>query len=381
MLSKIDHTNVVKLLGYWDKRNNTYLVCEFMEGGSLYSFIEDKTQTISWQQALKLIKDIVNGMIYLHDRNILHLDLKSLNILLSKNKDMAKIADFGLSKISTITSMTAAVSINSAAGSTRWMAPEISQGKPSSRKSDVWSFGCILIEFATRELPFNNMTDKNVFLMLQKDKAEIPLVFDLDKTPSKIAALIASCLKRNKDERHGFASIKERFLDNFSGNELKKPLEHQSNIDRSKTTVVKTLLDLKTKLAESSTMMAKMRMLENELKELKLEKEKQAQNHVCASNNYQQPPCYIRPTSCDFMSYPQPIMEPSCFSNPRPMLDFITPIRRPSNAMSVASQGSYISTGKTYVSNGSANGSGIFRGPRGGEFRISSGGNRVYLKK
>jgi serine/threonine protein kinase len=238
LLSKIDHNNVVKLFGYWDKRNNTNIVCEFMEGGSLYSYIEDKTQTINWQQATRLIKDIVNGMIYLHDRNILHLDLKSLNILLSRNKDLAKITDFGLSKISTITSMTAAASTKTAIGSTRWMAPEISQGKPSSRKSDVWSFGCILIEFATRELPFNNMTDSNVFLMLQNDKSDLPIVFDLDKTPPKIAALISNCLKRNKDERHGFESISEKFLDNLSGNELRKNLEHQNNIDKSKKTVV-----------------------------------------------------------------------------------------------------------------------------------------------
>jgi serine/threonine protein kinase len=399
----------VKLFGYWDKRNNTYIVCEFMEGGSLYSYLEDKTQAINWQQATRLIKDIVNGMIYLHDRNILHLDLKSLNILLSRNKDLAKITDFGLSKISTITSMTAAASTKTVIGSTRWMAPEISQGKPSSRKSDVWSFGCILIEFATRELPFNNMTDSNVFLMLQNDKSDLPIVFDLDKTPPKIAALISNCLKRNKDERHGFESISEKFLDNLSGSELRKNLEHQNNIDKSKKTVIRTLTDLNTKLAENSEMKSQIKNLENQVKELKLENEKQAQRQASARNNYQEQPCSfnIRPPCYDMTPCQSPIMQPPCFSNARPTSSLLgdfeqNSLRRFTNDNSLSgfinlgghspimaqatpitnarsSPGSY--TGMTYISRGSANGSEILRGTRGGLYRETASGNRVYLKK
>ena len=98
MLSRIDNKNIVKLLGFCNKRNNTYLVSELMEGGSLFDHIRDKNnRKFNWSINLKLIKDITAGMVYLHSNNILHLDLKSLNILLNKESDQAKISDFGLS--------------------------------------------------------------------------------------------------------------------------------------------------------------------------------------------------------------------------------------------------------------------------------------------
>lgn len=357
ILSKLNHTNIVKLFGHWDKRNNTYIVCEFMEGGTLYSYLQDKSLAIEWHQATKLIKDIVNGMIYLHGNDILHLDLKSVNILLSRNKDLAKITDFGLSKISTITSMTAAVpNRRTAVGSTRWMAPEISQGKPCSRKSDVWSFGCIIIEFATRELPFINLSDSNVFVMLQSDTTEIPLVVDLDKIPSKIATLLSNCLKRNKDHRPSFESIKENILDKLSENELRKNLEHQNNVDTSKRNVVKTIRDLNTKLIEDSEeVKVKMKFLENQVKELKLEKEKQA--HQQATRKI-----YCEDQYCASSTYFEPCQSPS------------VSLKSPTS-----SHGTY--TGMTHVSRGSANGRPILQGPRGGLYYISGSGSRVHVKK
>ena len=212
MLSRIDNKNIVKLLGFCNKRNNTYLVSELMEGGSLFDHIRDKNnRKFNWSINLKLIKDITAGMVYLHSNNILHLDLKSLNILLNKESDQAKISDFGLSQINTITStLSRAPSSRVAKGTTRYMACEISKGLKPSRNSDVWSYGCILLEFITRELPFSSLQDNAIFLMLQNDSAEIPLNFNTE-TPQVIADLISKCLVRKPDERPSFVKIEELF--------------------------------------------------------------------------------------------------------------------------------------------------------------------------
>ena len=210
ILSSLNHKNIVKLLGFCDKRNNTYLVSELMEGGSLYNHINDKSNTFfNWKTNLIIIKDIVCGMVYLHSKNILHLDLKSLNILLNKERNIAKIVDFGLSQIATITSTsTRAQASRVAKGTTRYMPCEISKGMKPTNRSDVWSFGCILLEFLTRELPFYPLPDNAIFFMLQNDSADIPMNFDT-KSPQLIAHLISKCLDRKPNLRPSFNEIED----------------------------------------------------------------------------------------------------------------------------------------------------------------------------
>jgi mitogen-activated protein kinase kinase kinase len=169
-----------------------------MEGGSLFDHIKNKNNPkFNWSINLKLIKDITAGMVYLHSNDILHLDLKSLNILLNKESDQAKISDFGLSQINTITStLSRAPSSRVAKGTTRYMACEIAKGIKPSRKSDIWSYGCVLLEFITRELPFSALPDNAIFLMLQNDSAEIPLNFNTE-TPQLIADLISIWISKS----------------------------------------------------------------------------------------------------------------------------------------------------------------------------------------
>jgi serine/threonine protein kinase len=278
MLSKIDNKNIVKLLGFCDQRNNTYLVSELMEGGSLFDHIKNKNNPkFHWSINLKLIKDITAGMVYLHSNDILHLDLKSLNILLNKESDQAKISDFGLSQINTITStLSRAPSSRVAKGTTRYMACEIAKGVKPSRKSDVWSFGCILLEFITRELPFSALPDNAIFLMLQNDSAEIPLNFNTD-TPQVIADLISKCLVRRPDERPSFDKIEDLFK-SVDGDKLKVTLKSQQikiksipqNSSVTNTQNLKTILDGIKTTNNSTVSEKKIEELQREVSNLKL---------------------------------------------------------------------------------------------------------------
>jgi serine/threonine protein kinase len=226
VLKEIDHKNIIKLFGYNNKRGNTYLVTELMSGGSLYDHI--RCNKINWPKDISLIRDIVEGMAYLHDKEIMHLDLKTLNILLDEDKQVAKISDFGLSRIAIITSITTkSTKINNAKGTVRYMAPEIARGEVCTFKSDVWSFGCILLEMANGEVPFHTLKDSNIFTMLQSE-ADLPINL-CKNTPHSISKLISKCLNKAAS-RPTFAQISSELqqikLDKLKENQTYKNLSN-----------------------------------------------------------------------------------------------------------------------------------------------------------
>ncbi len=109
--------------------------------------------SIRWEIAL----DIGRGLAYLHSKQIIHSDLKSLNVLLDNNY-CAKISDFGLAKIKLETQGIS----DSKMGTVRWCAPELFQGVSSSCASDIYSYGMILWEIAVRKLPFCDGLDESI---------------------------------------------------------------------------------------------------------------------------------------------------------------------------------------------------------------------------
>eukprot|EP00879_Flechtneria_rotunda_P017041 GHRR01017847.1.p1 GENE.GHRR01017847.1~~GHRR01017847.1.p1 ORF type:complete len:205 (+),score=88.55 GHRR01017847.1:274-888(+) len=103
-------------------------------------------------QVLKVCVEVSRGMDYLHQRKIIHRDLKAANLLLDEN-GMVKIADFGVARmIETNGHMTAET------GTYRWMAPEVIEHKPYDEKADVFSFGVVLWELLTCKIPYSDMT-------------------------------------------------------------------------------------------------------------------------------------------------------------------------------------------------------------------------------
>uniref|UniRef100_K3ZME3 Protein kinase domain-containing protein n=1 Tax=Setaria italica TaxID=4555 RepID=K3ZME3_SETIT len=161
-LMRVKHRNIVRFLGYcadtqgkclkYEGKNvmaeeRERLLCfEFLPNKSLDKYINDASQELEWRTRYRIIKGICEGLHYLHQEFILHLDLKPANILL--NKDMVpKIADFGLSrcfdenKSQTITAQ--------AAGTLGYMAPELLHDRRITFKSDIYSLGIIILEILT----------------------------------------------------------------------------------------------------------------------------------------------------------------------------------------------------------------------------------------
>uniref|UniRef100_A0A803Q143 Protein kinase domain-containing protein n=1 Tax=Cannabis sativa TaxID=3483 RepID=A0A803Q143_CANSA len=142
---KVNHGNLVKLEGFSiDPLNATcYLIYEFVENGSVYSWLqENENDKLNWKTRLRIAVDVANGLQYIHEHTrprVVHKDIKSTNILLDANM-RAKIANFGLAK-SGCNAITMHI-----VGTQGYIAPEYLSDGIVSTKMDVFAFGVILLE-------------------------------------------------------------------------------------------------------------------------------------------------------------------------------------------------------------------------------------------
>lgn len=159
LIAKLQHRNLVRLLGFCMERNEKILIYEFMHNKSLdyYLFSPVNHRKLTWHERYKIIIGISRGILYLHEDShlkIIHCDLKPSNILLD-DKMNAKISDFGLARIVSMDQMQGNTSI--IAGTYGYMSPEYAMLGQFSVKSDVFSFGVIILEIVSgkRNVDFN----------------------------------------------------------------------------------------------------------------------------------------------------------------------------------------------------------------------------------
>eukprot|EP00111_Clytia_hemisphaerica_P014486 TCONS_00042650-protein len=146
-LRNLDHENIVKFRGVCSKGPSYCLIMEFCAFGQLYDALRNDKE-VSPSLLIMWARQIAEGMSYLHSNRIIHRDLKSPNILIS-NKNNLKISDFGTWK-----QMSEKSAKMTFAGTVAWMAPEVIRNDPCSEKVDIWSYGILIWELLTNEIPY-----------------------------------------------------------------------------------------------------------------------------------------------------------------------------------------------------------------------------------
>ncbi|KAH8508161.1 hypothetical protein H0E87_010329 [Populus deltoides] len=198
IMRKVRHKNVVQLIGACTRSPNLCIVTEFMAKGSLYNFLHKQKGVFKLPSLIKVAIDVSKGMNYLHQNNIIHRDLKTANLLMDEN-EVVKVADFGVARVQTQSGVMTAET-----GTYRWMAPEVIEHKPYDYKADVFSFGIVMWELLTGELPYSYLTPLQAAVgVVQKGlRPTIP-----KHTYPKLAELLERCWQRDPTQRPNFSQI------------------------------------------------------------------------------------------------------------------------------------------------------------------------------
>ncbi|CAM2104333.1 unnamed protein product [Caretta caretta] len=204
IMGQFDHPNVIHLEGVVTKSAPVMIITEFMENGSLDSFLRQNDGQFTVIQLVGMLRGIAAGMKYLADMNYVHRDLAARNILVNSNL-VCKVSDFGLSRF--LEDDTSDPTYTSALGGKipiRWTAPEAIQYRKFTSASDVWSYGIVMWEVMSYgERPYWDMTNQDVINAIEQDY-RLPPPMDC---PNALHQLMLDCWQKDRNHRPKFGQI------------------------------------------------------------------------------------------------------------------------------------------------------------------------------
>jgi len=220
VLAALNHPHIGAIYGLEDAGGQLFLVLELVNGESL-----DKRITrgkIPLDESLAIARQIAEALEAAHEKGIIHRDLKPANIALTSDGKV-KVLDFGLAKATevasgvsndianspTITSPAMMTGIGVILGTAAYMSPEQAKGRPADKRSDVWSFGCVLYEMLTGRRAFagEDITDTITSIMRDEPKWSVLPT----NTPANVRLLIDQCLQKDRQRRIANVAV-ARFL-------------------------------------------------------------------------------------------------------------------------------------------------------------------------
>ncbi|XP_061849026.1 serine/threonine-protein kinase Nek1 isoform X3 [Colius striatus] len=202
VLANMKHPNIVLYRESFEENGCLYIVMDYCEGGDLFKKINaQKGILFSEDQILDWFVQICLALKHIHDRKILHRDIKSQNIFLTKDGTI-QLGDFGIARVLNSTAELARTCI----GTPYYLSPEICQNKPYNNKSDIWALGCVLYEMCTLKHAFEAGNMKNLVLkIISGPFPPISMHYSYD-----LRNLLSQLFKRNPRNRPSVNSILEK---------------------------------------------------------------------------------------------------------------------------------------------------------------------------
>ncbi|XP_076124257.1 LOW QUALITY PROTEIN: mitogen-activated protein kinase kinase kinase 12 [Alosa pseudoharengus] len=213
-LRKLKHPNIITFKGICTQAPCYCIIMEYCAQGQLYEVLR-AGRKITPSLLVDWAMGIAGGMNYLHLHKIIHRDLKSPNMLITYD-DLVKISDFGTSK-----ELSDKSTKMSFAGTVAWMAPEVIRNEPVSEKVDIWSFGVVLWEMLTGEVPYKDVDSSAIIWGVGNNSLQLPVP---ESCPDGFKILLKQCWNCKPRNRPSFRQILLH-LDIASADVLSTPQE------------------------------------------------------------------------------------------------------------------------------------------------------------
>lgn len=197
--ASLDHPNICTIYEIDEAEGQTFIAMAYIKGQNLKQKIE--SAPLKLEEAIDIAAQVVEGLDEAHEKGIVHRDIKSSNIMITE-KNQAKIMDFGLAKLTQRTRLTATASIM---GTVAYMSPEQASGNLVDHRTDIWSFGVVLYEMLTGQMPFQAAHDQVVLYSIL-NKYPKPITSLRTGIPLEVEAIVNKCLEKEPSERYQTAA-------------------------------------------------------------------------------------------------------------------------------------------------------------------------------
>jgi serine/threonine protein kinase/Tfp pilus assembly protein PilF len=201
----LDHPNICTVFEFDEAEEKTFISMAYIEGQSLKKKIE--SGPLELDEAIRIALQAAEGLRKAHKSGVVHRDIKSANIMVTE-EDQAKIMDFGLARIAGGTPVTKE---GMTMGTIAYMSPEQARGEEVDQRTDIWSFGVVLYEMFSGQLPFKGEHDQAVLYSILKEEPK-PITDLKAEIPMAIEQVVYKALEKDPDKRYKQA---EELLDDL----------------------------------------------------------------------------------------------------------------------------------------------------------------------
>lgn len=229
---QLSHQNIVNVLDVDETEEYQLLVTEMVDGPTLKQFIEENHQ-LPIDEVVELSVQILKGIEHAHGRGIIHRDIKPQNILLDSEKKV-RITDFGIAKALSETRMT---ETNQVMGSVQYISPEQAKGQNTDERTDIYSFGIVLYELLTGQVPFSGETPVSV--ALKQISEDLPDTDEVRTIPQGLKNIMFRCTEKNPEDRYRYVDTVLEDLKKYRGNTV--PYVNSNKKQEDETIVTKAV--------------------------------------------------------------------------------------------------------------------------------------------